>query len=161
MTPDEVFDLLTFCAVFDQRTVGEADVEGWLFVAELEGWTWPLAHRAVVEHYRAGADKRRITPAHISDQIRHVRVLARRATLHQPIDPPRELCDKPRAEIAWRRSYAPAVVHRAVAEWAATGELPAVEPVVIDPKPDYVPQRIQALIGPAFRLPSDIRSTRQ
>nr|MDQ3578024.1 hypothetical protein [Actinomycetota bacterium] len=69
MTTDEVIDLLTLVAGFDQRTVGHADVTAWDLVARLENWTLPVAMRAVVEHHRAHAQRGRIRPAHVTDQI--------------------------------------------------------------------------------------------
>jgi len=73
MNHDEIVDLLTLAAVYDQRTGGSADVEGWYAVAQLEHWTFPVAKRVVIEHYSRGADRQRITPAAISDAIRTVR----------------------------------------------------------------------------------------
>jgi hypothetical protein len=73
MNRNEIVDLLTLAAVYDQRTGGEADVRGWHAVAALERWTALAAQRVVVEHYSHGADRPRITPAAISDAIRAAR----------------------------------------------------------------------------------------
>lgn len=73
MNRNEVVDLLTLAAVYDQRTGGEADVRGWHAVAQIENWTAPAAQRVLIEHYSRGAERPRITPAAISDGIRAVR----------------------------------------------------------------------------------------
>lgn len=72
ITKSEIAKLLARCAVYDQRTVGEADVEGWYEIAVDENWTSAAAHRVVREHYSRGADRRRITPAAITDRLREV-----------------------------------------------------------------------------------------
>ncbi len=73
MTPDEIIDLLSLAAVYDQRTGGKRDVQGWCLVAETERWTTASAQRVLIEHYSRGADRPRITPAAISDGIRAAR----------------------------------------------------------------------------------------
>jgi hypothetical protein len=152
MTPDQIIDLLTLAAAFDQRTVGDADTEAWLAVADVEHWTRELAHRALIEHYRANAARGRVTPAHISDRIREARDRVRLAAVHRDLTPPRQLADNPRAEAAWRVAEAARLVAAGMARWAATGELPAID------QPDAapvraIPEQVRALIGGAFAMP--------
>jgi hypothetical protein len=88
MTKRDIAVLLAMIAAYDQRTIGEADVEAWHAVAGAEEWTLPRARRAVIEHHRAGADKTRMRPAHISDAIRAVQDAARRSALNaNPVAP--------------------------------------------------------------------------
>lgn len=122
MTTDEIIDLLSLIAAYDQRTVGEADVEAWLAIADAEAWTWPAAKRAVIEHHRQGSEKPRIRPAHITDTIRMVEDTIRRTVLHTDLTPPRELADDPAAEREWRRSYIAEVKAAALAAWADSGD---------------------------------------
>lgn len=122
MTTDEIIDLLSLIAAYDQRTVGEADVEAWLVIADAEDWTWPAARRAVIEHHRRGSEKPRIRPAHITDTIRQVEETIRRTVLHTDLVPPRELADDPAAEREWRRSYIAEVKAAALAAWADSGD---------------------------------------
>lgn len=122
MTTDEIIDLLSLIAAYDQRTVGEADVEAWLAIADAEAWTMPAARRAVIEHHRRGSDKPRIRPAHITDTIRQVEETIRRTVLHTDLVPPRELADHPAAEREWRRAYIAEVKASALAAWADSGD---------------------------------------
>ncbi|WP_460407359.1 hypothetical protein [Actinophytocola sediminis] len=88
MTRKETAVLLALIATYDQRTVGEADVEAWHAIADVEAWTFARARRAAIEHHRAGADKPRIRPAHITDAINGIRDRVRRAILNaNPIAP--------------------------------------------------------------------------
>lgn len=123
MTPDEIIDLLSVVATYDQRTVGQSDVEAWLDIAEDEHWTYPLARRAVREHHRRGADKPRITPAAITDAIEAARVAIRQKVVRTDVSPPPELRDDPAAEIAWKRVYVADAVAVALNHWAETGQL--------------------------------------
>ena len=122
MTPDEILDLLSLIAAYDQRTVGDADVEAWFVIAEAEHWTWPLARRAVIEHHRRGGDRPRIRPAHITDAIRTVEDTIRRTVLHTDLTPPRGLADDPSAENAWRRQFIGQAKAAALAAWADNGD---------------------------------------
>jgi hypothetical protein len=66
MTRSEAATLLAFCAAYDQRTVGQADVAAW-FLA-LQRYPLGLARDAVTAHYRERRD--RIMPADITAHIR-------------------------------------------------------------------------------------------
>lgn len=128
MTADEVIDLLTMIAAFDQRTVGDDDVQAWLLIATAEDWTSPLAQRAVIEHYRRGGDRPRIKPGHITDTLTDLRRTISRTLLRADLQPPRELADDPRAEITWRRDHARQITDRALAAWARGEDLPQLDP---------------------------------
>lgn len=69
MTRSEVALLLAFMAAYDQRTVGDADVEAWHLVAQSGRWTLPYARRAVVEHATTATGDR-LLPGHITRAIR-------------------------------------------------------------------------------------------
>lgn len=152
MTKREVVDLLSLIAVYDQRTVGQADIEGWHLIARNQAWTAPLAQRAVIEHHSADASRGRITPAHISDRIREARDRVRKAALHRDLTPPRHLADQPAAEIAWRRTEAQRLVDGGLRRWAATGELPTIAQPKAEPVRS-IPDRVRALIGGRFAIP--------
>jgi hypothetical protein len=69
MTKSEVALLLALMAAYDQRTVGDADVEAFHLVAHAAGWSSAYARRAVVEH-ATSATGDRILPGHITRTIR-------------------------------------------------------------------------------------------
>ncbi|CRK59046.1 hypothetical protein [Alloactinosynnema sp. L-07] len=121
MTEDEVIDLLTLVAAGDRRTVGHADVEVWLGVAEDDGWTFPRARRALREHRRTSTDW--VTPAHLCAHITAARKTAR-SKFTEDVCPPQYLADDPRAEIAWRRQRADRWTEHALDVWADTGTVP-------------------------------------
>lgn len=126
MNHAEIAALLARCAVYDQRTVGRADVEGWHDVAIAQGWTAAAAHRVVVEHYSHGADRPRITPAAVTDAIR----VARRAAVESfvvPDAPPRlSAADYP----GWYRARRAEHVDRMLERWAGGETIP--QPTAID-----------------------------
>jgi len=104
MTRSETAKLLALCAAYDQRTIGEADVEAWheaLDCPWVPGIGPDEAQAAVIVHYRHGSQ--RITPA---DVIKLVK--ADRAERHRGIPmrrqgkPPTEEYLKIRAETAAR-----------------------------------------------------------
>jgi hypothetical protein len=69
MTPAQVAELLGFCAAFDRRTVGKADVLAWTTV--LADVDFDAAKQAVTAHY--ANDTRWIMPADIRGTVRHNR----------------------------------------------------------------------------------------
>lgn len=77
MTRDEVIDLLTVAAVYDNRKPDPAMLAGWTETARRARWTHPLAIDAIHEHYTNSTE--RIMPAHIT---RHVQA-ARRAAVER------------------------------------------------------------------------------
>lgn len=120
MTRDEIIDLLSLAAAYDQRTGGEADVKAWLIAAHVQRWTAPAAQRVLVEHYSCGADRPRITVAAISDAIREIRRKA--ASSFIVPDSPDHLpaCDYP----GWYRAQLAAHVDRLLDLWANGRSIP-------------------------------------
>lgn len=68
MTEHDVIDVLTAIAAYDQRTVGESDVQAWHAIAQHANWNRDDALRAVVDHY--ANETKRIMPADITAGIR-------------------------------------------------------------------------------------------
>lgn len=66
MTPAQTAELLGFCAAFDRRTVGKADVLAWQTV--LADVNFDAARQAVSEHYATAT--RWIMPADIRQTVR-------------------------------------------------------------------------------------------
>ena len=56
---NQVVRLLAFCAAYDQRTVGEFDIQAWQMAGGPGRWSYAAVQRVVVEHYSAGADRPR------------------------------------------------------------------------------------------------------
>jgi hypothetical protein len=118
LTPDDVIDLLTLMSAYDQRETGPEDVRAWLMIADLERWDREVVKRIVLDHYRAGADKRRLTPAAVSDRHRELRRSAA-ATFEDPVLPD----DFGGLSYpAWYRAQRDAHVARLMAMWATTGD---------------------------------------
>lgn len=120
MTPAEAAALLTFMASLDgRRDVSESAARAWAEVGQQQGWTLPLAMRAAAEHY--GTETTWAMPGHITARIEAARRAAdARARAALP-EPPRELADDPRAELAWRRRTAARMAADALGAWAAGG----------------------------------------
>lgn len=114
MNRNDIIDLLTLAAVYDQRTSSESDVRGWHAVATLEKWTAPAAQRVVIEHYSRGADRPRITPAAITDAIRTARHKAA-ASFVVP-DVPEHITG--REYPTWYRSQLNAHINQIMDAWA-------------------------------------------
>lgn len=72
MTPAQTAELLAFCAAFDRRTVGKADVLAWQTV--LVDLDYDAARQAVAEHY--ATETRWIMPADIRGAVRRSRATA-------------------------------------------------------------------------------------
>lgn len=74
MRESETAKLLAWCAAYDQRTTGEADILAW-HEALASPWVPNLgleeAQTAVTEHYRATAE--RITPADVLKRVKDTR----------------------------------------------------------------------------------------
>lgn len=69
MTRNDVIDVLTGIASYDQRTVGDHDVNAWgLAIGELDASD---VKEAVVIHHKTSAE--RIKPAHITALVRQIR----------------------------------------------------------------------------------------
>lgn len=120
MTLEETLDLLALAACFDQRTVGHADARAWHAVAELRGWTFPLAKQAVVEHY--SRHRQRLMPADVTNRITEVR-----GRLHETFEIPRhppELADDGAEFVAWARRAKAEHLTAGLTQWATSGRLP-------------------------------------
>ena len=83
MTPSQTAELLAFCAAFDRRTLGKADVLAWHTV--LEDLEFTEARDAVTQHYRT--ETRWIMPADIRATVRaiHRDRLERHTEAHPPL----------------------------------------------------------------------------
>jgi hypothetical protein len=120
MNRSEIATLLARAAVYDQRTIGQADIEGWHDIAQAQGWTAAAAQRVVIEHYSASADRPRITPAAVTDAIREARRSAA-ATFAAP-DPPDDL--PAREYPAWLRARRDEHIRRVLDAWADGAPMP-------------------------------------
>lgn len=121
LTHNEAVRLLAFAAAYDQRTVGEFDIQAWQMASGPGRWTYEAAQRVIVEHYSAGADRPRITPAMVTDALRNVRGRAA-----ESFEAPRIPEGLPNAEYpAWLRAQLAVHCDALLERWAATGEDPA------------------------------------
>lgn len=146
MTKSEIARLLARCAVYDQRTVGQGDVEGWHEIAVDESWTAVAAHRVVREHYSRGADRRRITPAAITDRLRE----AQRKAADSFVDPDALDGESGREYVERRRRLMREHIARVMDAWASRGE----------PIPEAAtPAELQAGGGDRLALPGGIDAT--
>lgn len=115
MTKADVALLLSFMAAYDQRTIGDADVEAWHMVAAPAGWTLPHARRAVVE-FVTDATGDRLLPGHITRTIRERRARYTASFLSPPLpDGIRDVGE----QIAWTRAQRDAHVTSCMNRWAA------------------------------------------
>jgi hypothetical protein len=127
MTPEEVIDLLTTCAAFDRRTVGEADVVAWhSAVGDLD---FPDAREAVVRHYRNTRDW--IMPADVRKLVKEIR--EQRLTRHAVPAPSAELADQPGRYME--------AVQDAVRQIARGFSLPKQIPAKAEPTAEYTQVR--------------------
>lgn len=116
LTKSEIATLLGLVASFDQRTVGEADVEAWHAVAEEARWpTFDVVRRAVVKHHATSTE--RIKPAHISATVREVRRDAYGTFIRRPA--PTDMPSEERDD--WEQAQRDEHAVRYMARWA-TGE---------------------------------------
>lgn len=115
LTKGDIARLLTLMASWDQRTIGDADVEAWHLAASAGRWTCPAwAARAVVEHYAEHTE--RVMPAHITRRIRERREAYARSYQHERTpDHVRGIA----AEIAWENSQLRTHIDRHMAAWAS------------------------------------------
>lgn len=116
MTRDEIVDLLTLTAAFDQRTIGEGDIAAWLTVSVLDGWVPRHAYRAVIEYYRT-ATERRIMPADVTRILRDLRRCYAMTYEHRPCPPGMSEA----AETAWERERIRGHITERMDAWAGDG----------------------------------------
>ncbi|HZF90417.1 zinc finger domain-containing protein [Streptomyces sp.] len=103
MTPADAAELLTLCAAFDRRTIGEADARAWAYALR----DVPLdddARDAVADHY--GRTEEWITPAHVRKVRARIRA-DRIGAAHPVYEPPQgeyetgaQFTERRRAQIA-------------------------------------------------------------
>ncbi len=147
---DTMVDLVSLAATYDQRTIGELDVKAWSMAASVARWTDPAAvSRVIVEHYSAGADRPRITPAAITDRLRAIRSAAAESFEAPRIPDDLRGVDYPE----WYRQQQAAHIDAAVSRWATSGEMPrpaAIEPAgnrlaeIVASAPEHVRPALEA-----------------
>ena len=102
MTKSEVAELLAFCAAYDQRTIGDADVHAWADALD-SPWVPNIdldeAREAVIAHYRETTQR-----VNVADVLKRVRTdrtdrLTRGVPPRRPGVPPTEEYRKARAEL--------------------------------------------------------------
>jgi hypothetical protein len=118
LTRDEIVGLLQTAAIYDNRTISEAPIEGWLTASHLGRWTAQYARRAIIQHYTESTNW--LMPAHITEIIRDARKRAG-DTFVVP-DTPDDVHgpDLPR----WHRTQLAAHQDRLLAKWCAGEPLP-------------------------------------
>ncbi len=137
MTLEETIDLLTVCAAFDRRTVGEADVTAWHAVAgDLE---FADCRAAVIAHYRESRDW--IMPADVRTRVKAMRRDRLERSITAAPDP--ELADQP-----GRYKAALAAAIRRIADGRSL-HLAIAAPVRDDPPPQEFTEA-RAAFGPAL-----------
>lgn len=152
ITHNQAVRLLAFAAAYDQRTVGEYDIQAWEMASGPGRWSYETAQRVIVEHYAAGADGPRITPAMVTDRLRTLR---RRAaeSFEMPRIPP-GLLDSDYPE--WLRRQLGVHIRAQIDHWAASGEEPTAA-LPSSPTSNQLGQRrVAELTAGAFqKIPED------
>jgi hypothetical protein len=92
MTPQEIINLLTIAAAFDNRKPGQATVHAWLDSATRGRWTFDEAAEAIKDYYATTTDdKPWVMPSHITARIHAVRqdqeMRSTAKELATPVDP--------------------------------------------------------------------------
>jgi hypothetical protein len=95
--------LLALCAAFDQRTLGEADVEAWH--AAIGDLAYEDSRQAVIAHYRESRE--RIMPADVRQRVTAIRKA--RLDAAGPVEIPEELADRPNEAVAWKQRVLEAI----------------------------------------------------
>lgn len=135
MRPSEAGILLTMCATFDRRTVGEADAEAWSVT--LDGIELEDGKTAIVEHYRESRDW--IMPADIRRIVKRIR--RERIRNHTEFVPPEWLDQMepgPEFDLAYKRW-----LQGAYADLAAGREPEEGDKAALDAPPD--PRAVAAI----------------
>lgn len=115
MSKAEVALLLAFIASYDQRTIGDADVEAWHLLVRPGRWTTPYARRAVIEH-ATSATGERLLPGHITQRIRERREYCAKTYRHEPC--PDEVRGNVDREVAWEDAQIRGHIERCMDAWA-------------------------------------------
>jgi len=159
MTPEQVIDLLSLAARFDQRTVGDEDVRAWGLIANEQDWHPRAAARALVDH--ATVDPTPVRPAHITAILAAVRKEIR-SRFTEDVCPPRELTDDPQAEIEWRRQRVATFVAAAFEAWSRREAIPhpAQRHELGETERPQLTRQVRELVA-GFSLPPDVQRERQ
>lgn len=120
MSKRDVALLLSFMAAYDQRTIGDADVEAWHMVAVPAGWTLPYARRAVVEFVTAATGER-LLPGHITRAIRERQARYAASFLCPPLPIGMRDTDE---QTRWMQEQRAAHVTDRMDRWAAGQDVP-------------------------------------
>lgn len=123
LTHGRVLDLFEIIARYSPATYGPDDVEAWYVVAQIEGWDYAAAGRAVIDHCAAlGSDAPWIKPGDVSTRLREVRERIMESYEEpRPEDP--TILDSP-DYMPWQREQRARHRARGLAHYAQTGELP-------------------------------------
>jgi hypothetical protein len=74
VNPQEVINLLSIAAAFDNRKAGEANVHAWTDSAQRARWTFAEAAEALKDYYATTQDEKPwVMPSHITARIKAVR----------------------------------------------------------------------------------------
>lgn len=159
MTPEQVIDLLSLAARFDQRTVGDEDVRAWGLIANEQDWHPRAAARALVDH--ATVDPTPVRPAHITAILAAVRKEIR-SRFTEDVCPPRELADDPHAEIEWRRQRVATFVAAAFEAWSRREAIPhpAQRHELGETERPQLTRQVRELVA-GFALPPEVQRERQ
>ena len=120
MTAAEVSKLPSLAARLDGRTTDAADDLAWFAVAQAAGWTYPLAERAVIEHFAHSTEW--LKPAHITQRITEAKRTVKAA--FQIPSHSADLADNGPAFAKWAGEQCVNHMQRGLAQWALRGTLP-------------------------------------
>jgi hypothetical protein len=147
MTPQEIIDLLSICAGYDQRTVGQGDVEAWRLALEdprVPNLSFDEAVDAVILHYRDSTDFAK--PAHILTRVKAHRA----ATLAQVM--PAKAADTTAAyrdvEGLWRQAHEEAMARRDARRAAVLAHSDLAERLTQPPLNYATPEQWHGGVGP-------------
>jgi hypothetical protein len=124
----EAGKLAKLIAARDKRTIGDADIDLWMIMAQSAGWNYRQAVRAFIEHSNEHPGEF-FEPGHVAKRVAEVRKQISERW-YCP-DPPRELADDPRGEIVWRRQMAEAFMRHNLDLWAGGYPLAGSSPALV------------------------------
>jgi len=125
MTVREVGRVLAIAAVYDSREISDVDIEVWADHADSDGWSVTAVERVIREHYATGADRPRITPAHVNDRLRRVR--QRALEIFDADRPVIADGETPGQHLARYRAERQTFANELVGLWASVGTDPEIE----------------------------------
>jgi hypothetical protein len=125
ITIREMGEALALAAVHDNREVGPVELKVWVDEAREFGWSVSILRRVIREHYATGADRPRITPAHVNDRLRRVRQRALEIfDADRPVITDGETPDQ---HLARYRAEREMFANELVGLWASAGTDPEIE----------------------------------